>query len=168
MNVNNVDRVYIDVNVKVTGDFKKYQKYQYINMFWINNVIAIIIHSHKRTNELLLLQIISSNINWFRNNFMQTFFSLSQQGVRFRAWAIYVRFTVDGLKVALSHLPKKKIVSVAESPLKTMKNIYCFILKALFVLKMFKCLPWFFGHIEKNGLIWKIMLMSDFMTSQHG
>ena len=33
MNMNNVDRAYIDVNVKVTSDFKKYQKYQYINMF---------------------------------------------------------------------------------------------------------------------------------------
>ena len=44
MNVNNVDRVYINVNVKVSGDFKKYQ---YINMFSINYVITITIHSHE-------------------------------------------------------------------------------------------------------------------------
>ena len=47
MNVNNVDRVYINVNVKVSGDFKKYQKYQYVNMFSINYVITITIHSHE-------------------------------------------------------------------------------------------------------------------------
>ena len=132
MNVNNVDRVYIDVNVKVTADFKKYQKYQYINMFWINNVIAIIIHSHKRTNELLLLQIISSNINRFRNNFMQTFFSLSQQDVRFRAWRIYARFTVHGLKVALSHLPKKKICFRWWKPFRNDEKYFLFHLKSSF------------------------------------
>ena len=55
MDVNNVGRVYINVNEKVSGDFKKYQKYQYINMFSINFVITITIHSHKRTNELSLL-----------------------------------------------------------------------------------------------------------------
>ena len=132
MNVNNVDRVYIDVNVKVTADFKKYQKYQYINMFWINNVIAIIIHSHKRTNELLLLQIISSNINRFRNNFMQTFFSLSQQGVRFRAWPIYARFTVDGLKVALSHLRKKKFCFRRWKAFRNDEKYFLFHLKSSF------------------------------------
>ena len=55
MNVTNVGRLYINVNVKVSGDFKKYHKYQYINMFSINYVITNTIHSHKRTNELLLL-----------------------------------------------------------------------------------------------------------------
>ena len=55
INENNVGRVYIYVNVKVSGDFNKYQKYQYINMFSINDVITITIHIYKRTNELLLL-----------------------------------------------------------------------------------------------------------------
>ena len=37
-----------------------------------------------------------------------------------------------------SHLPKKKIIiCFFESPLKTMKNAFYFILKALFVLKTF-------------------------------
>ena len=55
MNENNVDTEKINANVKVSGGFKQYQKHQYINMFSINNVITIIIHSHKKRNELLLL-----------------------------------------------------------------------------------------------------------------
>ena len=74
MNVNNVDRVYISINVKVFGDFNKYQKYQYINTLSVNDVIAITIHSCKRTKGHYFYIIISSNINRFRNNFFQTFF----------------------------------------------------------------------------------------------
>ena len=33
-----------------------------------------------------------------------------------------------------------------ESPLKIMKNVFYFTLKALFVLKIFKFLFWLFGH----------------------
>ena len=32
-----------------------------------------------------------------------------------------------------------------------MKNAFCFVLKALFVLKIFKFLYWFFGHTEKTA-----------------
>ena len=32
-----------------------------------------------------------------------------------------------------------------------MKNGFYFILKALFVLKMFKFLSWIFGHVEKTA-----------------
>ena len=39
-----------------------------------------------------------------------------------------------------SHLPKKSFVCVIESPLRRMKNAFCFILIALFVLKIFKFL----------------------------
>ena len=35
-----------------------------------------------------------------------------------------------------------------ESPLKMMKNAFCFILKAPFVFKIFKILSWLFGHVE--------------------
>ena len=48
------------------------------------------------------------------------------------------------------------------------KNAFYFILKALFILKIFKFLPRLFGHVEKNGLIRKIMLISNFMTSEPG
>ena len=37
-----------------------------------------------------------------------------------------------------SHLPKKCVICFSESPLKTIKNAFYFILKALFVLKIFK------------------------------
>ena len=46
-----------------------------------------------------------------------------------------------------------------------MKNAFYFILKNLFVLKLFKFLSRLFG---KNGLIRKLRLTSKFMTSQPG
>ena len=55
-----------------------------------------------------------------------------------------------------------------ESPLKMMKNVFYFTIKALFVLKISKVLSWRFGHTEKNNLSRKISLISKFMTSQQG
>ena len=53
-----------------------------------------------------------------------------------------------------SHPPKKFVICLIESPLKMMKNAFYFILKPLFVLKIFKILSRLFGH--------------DFLTSQIG
>ena len=48
--------------------------------------------------------------------------------------------------------PSNKILFIwfNESPLKMMKNAFYFILKALFVLEIFKFLSWRFGHVEKT------------------
>ena len=50
-----------------------------------------------------------------------------------------------------SHLPKIFFICFNESPLKMLKNAFCFILKALFVLKIFNFLSWHFGHVEKTA-----------------
>ena len=51
-----------------------------------------------------------------------------------------------------SHLPNKTIfVCFNESPLKMMKNAFHFILKALFVLKIFEFLSRLFGHEGKTA-----------------
>ena len=51
-----------------------------------------------------------------------------------------------------SDLPKKFLfISFNESTLKIIKNIFYFILKALFVLKIFRFLSWHFGHIEETA-----------------
>ena len=49
-----------------------------------------------------------------------------------------------------------------------MKNAFCFILKALYLLKRFKFLSWLFGRVRENNLIRKIRLTSEFMTSRPG
>ena len=55
------------------------------------------------------------------------------------------------IKVRLS--PSKNCaIFLIESPLKTMKNAFCFVLKALFVLKIFKFLSRHFGHVWK--MVW--------------
>ena len=46
-----------------------------------------------------------------------------------------------------------------------MKNAFYFMLKALFILKIFKVLSWVLGH-EGKGLIRKLRLISKFMASQ--
>ena len=53
------------------------------------------------------------------------------------------------VKVGLSNSKKKIcIISLNASPLKMMKNDFCFMLKALFVLKMFNFT--FFNHVGKR------------------
>ena len=50
-----------------------------------------------------------------------------------------------------SHLKKNLCFYLIESPLKMMKNAFYFILKALFVLKIFKFLSRPFGHVGKTA-----------------
>ena len=51
-----------------------------------------------------------------------------------------------------SHLASKILfICFNESPLKIMKNAFYFILKALFVLKIFKYLSRVFGHVGKTA-----------------
>ena len=73
------------------------------------------------------------------------------------------------LKVGIRKKSFRKIcgICVIESPLKMMKNVFYFIVKALFVLKIFNFFSRHFGHIgKKTDLIRKIRLFSKFMTSQ--
>ena len=52
------------------------------------------------------------------------------------------------MKGTLSGLRK---LSATENLLKLIKNYFCFTLKALFVLKIFKFLSGLFGHVEKTA-----------------
>ena len=54
------------------------------------------------------------------------------------------------LKMKDSHLPKKCVIYFTESTFKIINHASCSILKALFVLKIFKCLSRIFGHAEKR------------------
>ena len=53
------------------------------------------------------------------------------------------------LKVGLSYFQKNCFIYFTESLLQVMKNASYFILKAPFVLKIFKLLSWHFGHVAK-------------------
>ena len=68
---------------------------------------------------------------------------------------IYINVLPNGLnsnvKVGLSPTKDFFFICFNDSPSKMMKNIFYFILKALFVLKIFKFLSWLFGHIEKTA-----------------
>ena len=55
-----------------------------------------------------------------------------------------------GIKVGFSPSKKNRVICFIESPLKMVKNAFYLILKALFVLMMFKFLLRLFGHVGKT------------------
>ena len=54
-------------------------------------------------------------------------------------------------KVKLSPSKSICVICFMENPLKTIKNVFYFILKALFVLKICKFLSWPFVHADKTA-----------------
>ena len=58
---------------------------------------------------------------------------------------------IDWFKVGLPSSKKTCFICFNESPLEMMQNAICFILKALFVPKIFDFLYWFFDHVEKTA-----------------
>ena len=74
------------------------------------------------------------------------------------SWSYFMRTSFRLLKSSLrllksdSHFPREFLfIFFNESPLKIMKNAFYFILKALFVLRIFRFLSWHFGHVEKSA-----------------
>ena len=63
----------------------------------------------------------------------------------------FISLVACNVKAGLSPLKKILFVGFNESPLKMMKNAFYFILKSLFVLKIFKFLSWVFGHIVETA-----------------
>ena len=55
-----------------------------------------------------------------------------------------------GIKVGFSPSKKNCVICFIESPLKMVKNAFYLILKALFVLMIFKFLLRLFGHVGKT------------------
>ena len=53
-------------------------------------------------------------------------------------------------KVRLSPSRNVCVICFIESPSQMMKNVFYFISKGLFVVKIFKFLPWSFGHVGKT------------------
>ena len=58
-------------------------------------------------------------------------------------------FTI--FKVGLPPSKKIFVICFKEGPFKMMKNVFYFILKVFFVLKIFELLSWLFGHVEKTA-----------------
>ena len=50
----------------------------------------------------------------------------------------------------ITYIWSKLCLGATESLLKMMKNAFYVTLKALFFLKIFKFLSWYFGHVEKR------------------
>ena len=76
------------------------------------------------------------------------------------------------LQVGLSPIKKNCFICFNESPLKMVKNIFYFILRALFDLKMFKLLSWLFGDIGKTSFYeykvnFKVYYVTTWLTSNY-
>ena len=59
--------------------------------------------------------------------------------------------TEFNVKVGLSPLEKICVICLNESPLKLMKNVFYFVLKAFIVVKIFKFLSRHFDHVGKTA-----------------
>ena len=66
------------------------------------------------------------------------------------------------VKVGLSPSKKMCVICFTESPSETIKNAFSLILKALFVLKIFKFLLWLFVPVEKTALYSTSYLFFEF------
>ena len=64
-----------------------------------------------------------------------------------KLWIVYKDNISSCFKGALSGL--RQFLAI-KSPLKMMKNAFCFTSKGLFILKIFKFLLWLFGHVAKQ------------------
>ena len=58
---------------------------------------------------------------------------------------------IVNIKVGLSTSKENSFICFSDSPLTVMINVFYFILKALFVLKIFKFLSWLFDCAEKTA-----------------
>ena len=79
-----------------------------------------------------------------------------------------IHFISISVKVGLSLSKIKFFICFNDSPSKTMKNAFYFILKVIFILKIFKFLSWHYWACRKNGLMRKKSLISKFIASQPG
>ena len=87
---------------------------------------------------------------------MSTFSGFSARDLlRFRVGGYHLvkisKIANTNFKVGLSPSKKNCVICFIESPLKKTKNAFYFILKALFVLKIFKFLSRLFGHVGKTA-----------------
>ena len=140
------------------------------NWHYINIKIILFNQSYRNQSYRKCIQFRSwlSKIRIFVSSLFCCWYFLSTTFVTASHW-ISLRFLLILILKSDSHLVKTIFfISLNESPLKKMKNNLYLILKALFVHKMFKLLSGLSGHTEKNGLIRKISLILNIMTSQAG
>ena len=64
---------------------------------------------------------------------------------------LLLKYVLSYIKVGLSPSKKICIISLIESPLKMMRNGFCFDLKTIFVLKIFKFLSQLYGQTGKKN-----------------
>ena len=69
--------------------------------------------------------------------------------MKIQQWESHIIIQTDALKLN-SHLPKTFFIYLNDNLSRMMKNAFYFILKSLFVLKIFKVLSLLFGHLEKT------------------
>ena len=111
---------------------------------------GVLSHSHTPTNTIFSLDTQLSHILLSITGLWSVW--LSQGWQLLKAISHMQKFICFlSVKVGLSPSKKKFIICFNDSPSKMMKNAFYFILKALFVLKIFKFLSWVFAHVEKTA-----------------
>ena len=96
------------------------------------------------------LCLLFAEIYFFRNVFLVFLSLLLYLNVNFCTWFRFMPAAI--VKARPSPSKRNCVVCFIENPLKMIKNAFYFMLKASFILKVFKFLSWRFGHAEK--MVW--------------
>ena len=125
----------------------------FILFHFIKSLLIVFYFINSLLRRKSILKLTQVNIEIFTFSFFFVTFKLNKKKVLLkRLWfreGVYEClcwrrgwWLVGGL-----HVSKTGGLKRNKSPLKMMKNAFYFILKAIFVLKTFKCLCWLFGHV---------------------
>ena len=127
----------------------------FILFHFIKSLLIVFYFINSLLRRESILKLTQVNIEIF--TFSYFFFFLSSWTRKKCCWNVYdlekgftrMFMLKEGLMVSrrVTHVSKTGGLKRNESPLKMMKNAFYFILKAIFVLKTFKCLCWLFGHV---------------------
>ena len=109
---------------------------------------------------LLFIHLLQHKVNiWFLYDYFSSHFSFKQVFFGFLL-SVNIKQVLYNVPLSWTLTFQKNVICFIESTLKTIKNAFYFILKALFILQIFNFFIVTFWSCRKNSLIRKIKLIS--------
>ena len=128
-----------------SGSMGRVQRKQYKVLF-ISTFLAFFLSCCFSSKNLFLS---FSIFFWWTIKFSQQ--NINQSETRTGDKKLSVELFLNCVHIKARPSPSKRFfICFNDGPSKMMENTFYFILKALFVLKIFKCLSWLFGNVEKT------------------
>ena len=103
--------------------------------------------------HIFLKKLYEVSFQYFKSIVIENYKPVPLCPIKWRPFKIFVKSHKSPLLIANtvnSAVSGLRQFLATESPWKLKKNAFYFILKALFILKIFKFLSWLFDHVEKT------------------